>query len=98
MTFNNISWEQEKLHLPGWNLSIDGTQIQKSFVFDDFSKAFGFMTRVALAAEKMDHHPNWCNDYNKVDITLTTHDVKGISSKDIQLATKIEEVLTCKPN
>ncbi len=70
----------------GWNLAEDGLSIQKTFKFDDFNQAFGFMTRVALKADKMDHHPEWFNVYNKVEMTLTTHDVGGVSQKDIKLA------------
>ena len=70
----------------GWTMAEDGLSIRKSFKFADFNEAFGFMSRVALKAEKMDHHPEWFNVYNKVDITLTTHDVGGVSQKDIKLA------------
>lgn len=72
--------------LPGWT-PVDGRPaISKSFKFADFSAAFGFMTRVALAAEKLDHHPEWTNVYNRVDITLTTHDAGGLTTLDIDLA------------
>lgn len=64
--------------------------IQKEFLFKDFNQAFGFMTRVALKAEKMDHHPEWFNVYNKVQITLSTHDCSGLSDNDVQLANFIE--------
>ncbi|RCK54214.1 pterin-4-alpha-carbinolamine dehydratase [Thalassospira profundimaris] len=70
----------------GWILAGDGLSIQKTFKFGDFNEAFGFMTRVALKADKMDHHPEWFNVYNKVEMTLTTHDVGGVSQKDIKLA------------
>lgn len=60
--------------------------IKRELVFADFSQAFGFMTRLALAAEKVNHHPEWFNVYNRVDITLTTHDVTGISMRDIEMA------------
>jgi 4a-hydroxytetrahydrobiopterin dehydratase len=70
----------------GWTMAEDGLSIRKSFKFADFNEAFGFMSRVALKAEKMDHHPEWFNVYNKVEITLTTHDVGGVSQKDIKLA------------
>ncbi|KAJ3049130.1 putative pterin-4-alpha-carbinolamine dehydratase [Rhizophlyctis rosea] len=65
-------------------------RITKSFQFNDFNEAFGFMTRVALVADKMDHHPEWFNVYNRVDITLTTHFWKDLSNRDIELATFIE--------
>lgn len=64
--------------------------IHKEFLFKDFNQAFGFMTRVALKAEKMDHHPEWFNVYNKVQITLSTHDCSGLSENDVQLANFIE--------
>lgn len=72
--------------LPGWTLSSDATAITRSFKFKTFSEAFGFMTRSALAAEKMDHHPEWFNVYNRVDVTLTTHDAKGLTALDFDLA------------
>ncbi|MBN9516433.1 MAG: 4a-hydroxytetrahydrobiopterin dehydratase [Alphaproteobacteria bacterium] len=64
--------------------------IQKSFKFADFNRAWGFMTRVALAAEKADHHPEWSNVYNRVEIVLSTHDAGGLSDKDIALAKVID--------
>lgn len=72
--------------LPGWTLVDGRPAISKSLKFADFSSAFGFMTRVALAAEKLDHHPEWTNVYNRVDITLTTHDAGGLTTLDIDLA------------
>jgi 4a-hydroxytetrahydrobiopterin dehydratase len=61
--------------------------------FRDFRQAFAFMTQVALLAEKLDHHPEWCNVYNRVDMVLTTHDAGGVTSKDIHLAQQIDQVL-----
>ncbi len=66
-----------------------GAAISKSFKFDDFGAAFGFMSQSALAAEKMDHHPEWFNVYNKVDVRLTTHDAGGLTSLDVTLASKM---------
>jgi 4a-hydroxytetrahydrobiopterin dehydratase len=66
--------------------------IQRSFTFADFTQAWGFMTKVALAAEKADHHPEWSNVYNKVEITLSTHDAGGLSDKDVALAKFIDQV------
>ena len=76
--------------LPHWTLREDGLAISRSFRFTDFAQAFAFMTRVALHAEKADHHPEWCNVYNRVDITLTTHDAGGLSARDIALARQID--------
>ena len=72
--------------LEGWTEVAGRDAIGKSFKFADFNQAWGFMTRVALAAEKADHHPEWFNVYNKVDITLSTHDAGGLSDKDVALA------------
>jgi 4a-hydroxytetrahydrobiopterin dehydratase len=66
--------------------------IQKSFRFADFNEAWGFMTRVAMAAEKADHHPEWSNVYNKVEIVLSTHDAGGLSEKDVALAKVIDSI------
>lgn len=90
---NPTDVKKQIAHLMGWHVSPDGLKIQKSFTFHNFQEAFGFMTRVALEAEKMNHHPEWTNIYNRVDITLTTHDLGGISPKDIELATKIEGII-----
>ena len=79
---------------PGWHLSVGRAAIQKSFRFADFNAAWGFMSRVALVAEKLDHHPEWSNVYGKVDITLTTHDAGGLSARDIALAAEIERIAT----
>jgi len=72
--------------LKGWSEVEGRDAIQRSFKFADFNQAWGFMTRVALAADKADHHPEWSNVYNKVVIDLTTHDVQGISGLDFELA------------
>ena len=74
--------------LPGWNRVGDG--IERSYKFADFTHAFAFMTRVALLAEKADHHPEWFNVYNRVDVRLTTHDAGGLSARDVALATAID--------
>jgi 4a-hydroxytetrahydrobiopterin dehydratase len=72
--------------LTGWEEVAGRDAIQRRFTFKDFNQAFAFMTRVALMAEKMDHHPEWFNVYNRVDVTLSTHDCGGISERDIALA------------
>jgi 4a-hydroxytetrahydrobiopterin dehydratase len=74
--------------LPGWELR-DG-KLQRALAFTDFAEAFAFMTRVALAAEKLDHHPEWSNVWNRVAIALWTHDAGGITQRDIELARRIE--------
>ena len=78
--------------LPGWDLA-DG-KLRREFVFRDFVTAFGFMSQVALIAEKMDHHPEWSNVYNKVDVTLSTHDAGGVTELDIQLAAFMDNVVS----
>ena len=72
--------------LPGWQIAEDRGSIRRTFVFRDFSAAFGFMARAALAAEKADHHPDWRNVYKTVEVTLSTHDAGGVTQKDIALA------------
>lgn len=74
--------------LQGWARVADG--IEKDWKFEDFVAAFGFMSRVALLAEKADHHPEWSNVYGKVHIRLTTHDAGGLSSRDLALASAID--------
>ena len=72
--------------LPGWKAAADRDAVVKSFKFADFNAAFGFMTRVALAAEKLDHHPEWFNVYNRVEVLLATHDAGGVTDLDVRLA------------
>ena len=76
--------------LTDWGQVEDRDAIEKSFKFKSFSEAWGFMSRVALAAEKLNHHPEWSNVYNRVDILLSTHDCGGLSELDIKLAKRIE--------
>ncbi|WP_137936964.1 4a-hydroxytetrahydrobiopterin dehydratase [Chitinivorax sp. B] len=78
--------------LPGWQLTEDKKGIYKLFVLEDFNSAFAFMTRIAIQAEVMNHHPEWRNVYNRVEIVLTTHDADGLSDRDRQLAHFIERV------
>lgn len=77
--------------LPGWAATQGRDAIHKRFEFADFNQAFAFMTRVAMKAEQMDHHPEWFNVYNKVDITLSTHEADGLTERDIALARFIED-------
>ncbi len=78
--------------LPGWELARGGDAIARTYTFADFSEAFGFMTRVALLADKQDHHPEWSNVYNKVTIELTTHDAGGLTHRDTRLAKAIDKL------
>lgn len=75
--------------LDGWSLAEDGASIGRTFEFRNFSEAFAFMTRAALAAEKMDHHPDWSNVYKTVDVKLSTHDRGGVTELDIELARRM---------
>ena len=78
--------------LPQWTYDADAQGIRRSLRFGDFAEAFGVMTRVAILAEKADHHPEWFNVYNRVEILLTTHDAGGLSQRDIDLATAIDAI------
>jgi 4a-hydroxytetrahydrobiopterin dehydratase len=78
--------------LPQWSLRADGLALSREFKFADFSEAFGFMTRVALYAEKADHHPEWSNVWNRVHVTLTTHDAGGLSKRDVTMAQAINSL------
>jgi 4a-hydroxytetrahydrobiopterin dehydratase len=85
--------DQALLGLPEWSLREDKLAIVRKFKFGGFGEAFAFMTRVALIAEKRDHHPEWSNVYNRVEITLTTHAAGGLSSRDIDMAAAIDALL-----
>lgn len=78
--------------LPDWTRDADGSGISRKFKFKTFNEAFGFMTRCALEADKADHHPEWSNVYNRVEIRLTTHDAGGLSQRDFDLAEKIDRI------
>ncbi len=78
--------------LSHWNFDSEVQGIRRTLSFTDFAEAFGFMTRVAILAEKADHHPEWFNVYNRVEILLTTHDAGGLSQRDIDLATAIDSI------
>lgn len=75
--------------LEGWTLEDGGAAIARSFRFKNFNEAFGFMSRAALAAEKMDHHPEWSNVYDRVEVRLTTHSAGGLTALDLDLAKKM---------
>lgn len=78
--------------LPDWKLVNGRDALERRFVFDNFVSAWGFMSRVALLAEKHDHHPEWSNVYNRVHVVLTTHDASGLSERDVTLAKAINKV------
>jgi 4a-hydroxytetrahydrobiopterin dehydratase len=87
-----IGAEAALARLSGW-AKVEGERdaIRKTYRFDDFNQAFGFMTRVALMADKLDHHPEWFNVYNRVDVLLATHDVDGVSELDVKMAAFMDE-------
>ena len=87
----NEEIQKELKNLSGWAL-VDG-KLHKEFQFDDFNQAFGFMTRAAMHIEKLNHHPEWFNVYNKLTIDLTTHDAGGITENDINLAKTLNSLL-----
>jgi 4a-hydroxytetrahydrobiopterin dehydratase len=78
--------------LPEWNLESDFSAISRRFTFANFIRAFGFMTQVAIEAEKMDHHPDWSNVYKTVDVKLNTHDAGGLTELDFKLARKMDRL------
>jgi len=78
--------------LPEWRLADGRDAIQRTFRFKDFSEAFGFMARAALVAEKMDHHPEWTNVWNRVDVTLATHSAGGLTKLDLELAEAMDRI------
>ncbi|KAF0138886.1 MAG: 4a-hydroxytetrahydrobiopterin dehydratase [Rhodospirillaceae bacterium] len=88
-----LSGRHEALTAPaGWTAGEGRKAICKTFLFRDFSQAFGFMTRVALVAEKMNHHPEWHNVYNRVDVVLATHEAGGVTERDIHLAHAMDAI------
>ena len=78
--------------LDGWSMVEGRDAIQKRFAFKDFNAAFGFMTRVALVAERMNHHPEWTNVYRTVDVTLSSHDAGGLTRRDVELAQRMDQL------
>ena len=93
MTDDEMTAALAPLLANGWVLRDDRKAIERQFVFRNFIEAFGFMTRAALWAEKWNHHPEWSNVYNRVEILLTTHDADGLSARDAGLARQIEKLL-----
>ena len=81
-----IGAEAAVKQLSGWKAAQGRDAIEKTYKFDDFSQAFGWMSRIALAAEKLDHHPEWFNVYSRVEVLLATHDADGVTDLDVQLA------------
>lgn len=79
--------------LPHWALIQEGAAIRRGFRFRDFTEAWGFMSRVALLAERHDHHPDWSNVWNRVEITLSTHEGRGLTNRDLRLAQAIDKLL-----
>ena len=77
--------------LPGWSAAADRDALVKTFRFSDFNAAFGFMSRAALLAERLDHHPEWSNVYGRVDVLLTTHDAGGVTALDVSMARFMDE-------
>ena len=93
MATEKLSDEQikkELSNLPGWNVT--NGKLHKDFIFKDFIEAFGFISKAAIHIEKMNHHPEWFNEWNKVVVDLTTHDVGGISERDFRLAAEMEKL------
>ncbi len=90
--FTLLSPHDAVAQVPGWAADEERPSIHRTFAFKDFSEAFGFMTRVALAAETADHHPEWSNVYNRVDVVLTSHDVGGVTVRDVALASFMNRI------
>jgi 4a-hydroxytetrahydrobiopterin dehydratase len=89
-----IDLDHELKSLPGWSKAEGRSAITKSYKFKNFTEAFGFMAKVALTSEKMDHHPEWFNVYGRVDVTLATHSAGGVTELDIKLAKAMETFAT----
>ena len=97
MAQNRIGAAAALAELQGWRAAEGRDALAKSFRFKDFNAAFGFMTRVALLAEKLDHHPEWSNVYNRVEVVLTTHDANGVTALDLKMARFMDEAAAALP-
>ena len=91
MRLSDSDIDEELKKLSGWNVKDD--KLHKEFQFDDFNQAFGFMTRAAMEIEKMNHHPEWFNVYNRITVDLTTHESGGITNNDVNLAKILNSLL-----
>eukprot|EP01132_Coremiostelium_polycephalum_P006623 gene6623-8194_t len=94
MAPQKLTEEERRIYLeeiPSWSMVQGRDAIKKTFTFKDFTEAFGFMTKTAIVAEKMDHHPEWFNVYNRVEVTLSTHDANGLTTNDVQLAKQMDK-------
>jgi len=91
MSLSDAEREEALRDLPHWSWDGEAKAIRRSFRFADFSEAFAFMTRAALAAEKADHHPDWSNSWNRVDVALSTHSEGGLTHRDVDLARQMDD-------
>ena len=98
MTLNDAERDDALRDLPAWSWDAEAKAIRRSYRFADFSEAFAFMTRVALAAEKADHHPDWSNSWNKVEVALSTHSEGGVTARDVDLARQIDAFASLAPS
>jgi len=92
-SMNVVGAASALLLLDGWSPVAGRDAIRRDFIFKSFNEAFGFMTQVALQAEKMNHHPEWSNTYNRVSVTLTSHDAQGVTERDVSLALFMEKLV-----
>ncbi|HEX4738480.1 MAG TPA: 4a-hydroxytetrahydrobiopterin dehydratase [Allosphingosinicella sp.] len=98
MLLSDVEREEALRELTHWSWDPETKAIRRSFRFRDFSEAFGFIARVALAAEKADHHPDWSNSWNRVDVALSTHSEGGVTSKDVELARQMNDFASLAPS
>ena len=97
MQLSDTERDEALSELSGWSWDAEAKAIRRAFRFRDFSEAFAFMTRVALAAEKADHHPDWSNSWNRVDVALTTHSQGGVTQRDVDLARQMNDFASLAP-